>query len=139
VVVASPHHDAASGSTVRTLAVRGPGVARRGREHRRAHPCAQHLRGEEKLREAPELEAKTLFEALLERRPDRYQEGHLRTLQRHVKQSATHHHRLSSTCSARDVATSLDNVHQGRRRAPAVRASLRLFPATTRGAVAAGP
>ncbi len=41
---------------------------------------------EEQLRSAPELEAKTLFEVLLERHPDRYQEGQLRTLQRRVKQ-----------------------------------------------------
>jgi hypothetical protein len=41
---------------------------------------------EQLLRDAPELEAKTLFEALLERHPDRYQEGQLRTLQRHIKQ-----------------------------------------------------
>lgn len=41
---------------------------------------------EERLREAPELEAKTLFEVLLERFPNRYQEGQLRTLQRRVKQ-----------------------------------------------------
>jgi len=32
------------------------------------------------------LEAKTLFEVLLEQHPDRYQEGQLRTLQRRVKQ-----------------------------------------------------
>ena len=37
------------------------------------------------LSTTPELEAKTLFEALQERRPGRYQEGQLRTLQRHVK------------------------------------------------------
>lgn len=40
----------------------------------------------EKLKEMPELEAKTLFEELLEREPGRYQEGQLRTLQRRVKQ-----------------------------------------------------
>lgn len=38
------------------------------------------------LRTTPELEAKTLFEALQERRPGCYQDGQLRTLQRHVKQ-----------------------------------------------------
>ena len=37
------------------------------------------------LSTTPELEAKTVFEALQERRPERYQEGQLRTLQRHVK------------------------------------------------------
>jgi hypothetical protein len=41
---------------------------------------------EERLRDAPGLEAKALFEDLCERRPDRYQEGQLRTLQRRVKQ-----------------------------------------------------
>lgn len=40
---------------------------------------------EEKLRAAPELEAKTVFGALQERRPGRYQDGQLRTLQRRVK------------------------------------------------------
>jgi hypothetical protein len=40
---------------------------------------------EERLREAPELEAKTLFEALVEKYPERYQEGQLRTLQRRIK------------------------------------------------------
>lgn len=39
-----------------------------------------------RLEAAPELEAKTLFEDLLARKPDRYEEGQLRTLQRHVKQ-----------------------------------------------------
>ncbi len=40
----------------------------------------------ERLEDAPELEAKALFEDLCERRPERYQEGQLRTLQRRVKQ-----------------------------------------------------
>lgn len=40
----------------------------------------------EQLQNAPALEAKTLFEALQERRPGRYQDGQLRTLQRHIKQ-----------------------------------------------------
>ena len=39
-----------------------------------------------RLEAAPELEAKTLFEDLCERRPGRYQLGQLRTLQRRVKQ-----------------------------------------------------
>lgn len=39
----------------------------------------------EKLEHAPELEAKTLFEHLLEVRPERYREGQLRTLQRRLK------------------------------------------------------
>lgn len=37
------------------------------------------------LRTSPGLEAKTLFEALQERRPGKYTEGQLRTLQRHVR------------------------------------------------------
>jgi hypothetical protein len=37
------------------------------------------------LRESPALEAKTLFEVLVERCPGRYEEGQLRTLQRRVK------------------------------------------------------
>ena len=39
----------------------------------------------EKLEAAPELEAKTLFEHLVELRPGRYEEGQLRTLQRRLK------------------------------------------------------
>lgn len=39
---------------------------------------------EKMLREAPELEAKTLFDWLDERTPGKYQEGQLRTLQRRV-------------------------------------------------------
>jgi hypothetical protein len=39
---------------------------------------------EKMLQEAPELEAKTLFEWLNERTPGKYQEGQLRTLQRRV-------------------------------------------------------
>lgn len=38
----------------------------------------------EKLKDAPELEAKTLFEALLAEHPGRYEPGQLRTLQRRV-------------------------------------------------------
>ena len=38
-----------------------------------------------RLKEAPELEAKTLFEELLARAPDRYHLGQLRTFQRHVQ------------------------------------------------------
>ena len=40
---------------------------------------------EAKLVEAPGLEAKTLFGDLRERRPGVYRDGHLRTLQRHMK------------------------------------------------------
>jgi hypothetical protein len=39
-----------------------------------------------RLVDAPELEAKALFEDLMRRRPGRYQEGQLRTFQRRVKQ-----------------------------------------------------
>jgi transposase InsO family protein len=39
----------------------------------------------QRLRDAPELEAKALFEDLLERYPDRYHPGHLRTFQRRLK------------------------------------------------------
>jgi len=39
----------------------------------------------ERLRAAPELEAKALFEALLEKSPDRYHLGQLRTFQRKLK------------------------------------------------------
>lgn len=38
------------------------------------------------LEDAPELEAKTLFEWLCEQRPDRYDPGQLRTLQRRVRE-----------------------------------------------------
>ena len=38
------------------------------------------------LDDAPKLEAKTIFDELLERDPGRYQESQLRTLQRHIKQ-----------------------------------------------------
>ena len=38
------------------------------------------------LRETPELEAKTLFEHLVEKHPGRYEAGQLRTLQRRVSQ-----------------------------------------------------
>lgn len=39
-----------------------------------------------RLKEAPELDAKTLFEELLEQQPERYQSGQLRTLQRRVRE-----------------------------------------------------
>ena len=39
-----------------------------------------------RLAEAPELEAKTLFEELLAKAPERYQPGQLRTLQRRVRE-----------------------------------------------------
>src|SRR6266498_109624 len=37
------------------------------------------------LSESPALEAKTLFESLVAKYPERYEEGQLRTLQRRVK------------------------------------------------------
>lgn len=40
---------------------------------------------EERLRQAPELEAKTLFELLQDQHPARYEPGQLRTLQRRVR------------------------------------------------------
>ena len=43
------------------------------------------------LEQAPELEAKTLFEDLLRRRPGRYGEGQLRSFQRRVKQWRAEH------------------------------------------------
>jgi len=39
---------------------------------------------EKQLKNAPELEAKTLFEWLCEQHPEKYQEGQLRTFQRRV-------------------------------------------------------
>ena len=39
---------------------------------------------EQMLKQAPELQAKTIFDVLNERHPDRYEPGQLRTLQRHV-------------------------------------------------------
>lgn len=46
---------------------------------------------EKRLADAPELEARTLFEDLCQRRPDIYQEGQLRTFQRRVKDWRAHH------------------------------------------------
>ncbi len=52
----------------------------------RADPFAEDWpRLKELLREAPELEAKTLFEHLLAEHPGRYEPGQLRTLQRRVQ------------------------------------------------------
>jgi hypothetical protein len=45
----------------------------------------------ERLDSAPELEAKALFEHLVGKRPGRYQEGQLRTLQRRIKQWRAEH------------------------------------------------
>ena len=46
---------------------------------------------EAQLRQAPSLEAKILFEALQARRPGRYQDGQLRTLQRRLRQWRAEH------------------------------------------------
>jgi hypothetical protein len=46
---------------------------------------------EAQLADAPELEAKTIFVALMEKYPGRYEPGQLRTLQRHVKQWRASH------------------------------------------------
>jgi len=44
-----------------------------------------------RLEQAPELEAKVLFEDLVRRRPGQYVEGQLRTLQRHIKRWRAEH------------------------------------------------
>ncbi|MBP1627136.1 MAG: Transposase, partial [Holophagaceae bacterium] len=46
---------------------------------------------ERRLGDAPELEARILFEDLMRRRPGVYQEGQLRTFQRRVKEWRAHH------------------------------------------------
>lgn len=43
------------------------------------------------ITELPELEAKTIFDDLLEGHPDRYEPGQLRTLQRHLRQWRAEH------------------------------------------------
>jgi hypothetical protein len=58
---------------------------------------------ERMLQEAPELEAKTLFDWLCERGPEKYQEGQLRTLQRRV----SHWRVLNGS-----PLLTLDQVHQ---------------------------
>ena len=53
----------------------------------RSDPFSEHWpEVEQRLRNAPEFEAKTLFEDLLARYPGTYEEGQLRTFQRRVKQ-----------------------------------------------------
>jgi hypothetical protein len=53
----------------------------------RSDPFSEHWpEVERRLTEAPELEAKSLFEDLLAQHPDLYEEGQLRTFQRRVKQ-----------------------------------------------------
>jgi transposase InsO family protein len=52
----------------------------------REDPFSEHwAEVEAMLADAPGLEAKTLFEVLVEKHPDRYDEGQLRTLQRRVR------------------------------------------------------
>lgn len=64
----------------------------------REDPFEEHwLEVEAMLEAEPGLEAKTLFEALVERYPDRYEEGQLRTLQRRVR------HWRATTGPERDV------------------------------------
>ena len=58
---------------------------------------------EKKLEDAPELEAKTLFEWLCERDGTKYQEGQLRTLQRHIS---------NWRVLNRPQLLSLDQIHQ---------------------------
>jgi len=58
---------------------------------------------EKRLQEAPELEAKTLFEWLNEQEGTKYQEGQLRTLQRHIS---------NWRVMNRSQVLSLDQVHQ---------------------------
>jgi hypothetical protein len=57
---------------------------------------------ERMLEEAPELEAKTIFEWLQEQKPGRYQEGQLRTFQRRVS---------NWRALKREQVLSLDQVH----------------------------
>jgi hypothetical protein len=58
----------------------------------REDPFAEHWgEVEAMLEKTPELEAKTLFEALVERHPGRYEEGQLRTLQRRVREWRAEH------------------------------------------------
>lgn len=64
-----------------------PSQLRKPRTHRtRENPFAGDWRWvEEQIREDPALQVKTLFALLCEAFPGRYQEGQLRTLQRHVQ------------------------------------------------------
>src|SRR5690606_30669242 len=58
----------------------------------RENPFAQDWSEiEAMLASSPELEAKTIFEVLVERHPDRYEPGQLRTLQRHIKRWRAQH------------------------------------------------
>jgi hypothetical protein len=75
--------------TARKYATAGtlPSAMIKPRDRRtREDPFAEHWpEVEALLRETPALEAKTLFEVLVEKYPGRYEQGQLRTLQRRVK------------------------------------------------------
>ena len=75
--------------TARKYVVAGklPSELKQSRDWRtRSDPFEEHWPElEAKLRETPELEAKTLFALLQQEHPGRYEDGQLRTLQRHVK------------------------------------------------------
>ncbi|KPA18125.1 integrase [Candidatus Magnetomorum sp. HK-1] len=64
------------------------GLAPKNRKWRnRANPFNEHWPEiEQWLKISPELEAKFIFEQLCEKYPETYQEGQVRTLQRHIKQ-----------------------------------------------------
>jgi hypothetical protein len=82
-----------------------PSQLRQPRAHRtRPDPFAEDWGSvEAQLAQAPTLEAKALFEWLCDRHPGKYQEGQLRTFQRHVRQwRALHQERVAV----------LEQVHQ---------------------------
>lgn len=82
-----------------------PSELKQPRKHRtRPDPfVADWAEVEKRLEEAPELEAKALFEWLCERDGTKYQEGQLRTFQRHISNwRALNHSQMLS----------LDQVHQ---------------------------
>jgi hypothetical protein len=54
---------------------------------------------ERMLRDTPDLQAKTIFDVLIERHPSRYQAGQVRTLQRHIRRW----HALQGDDRTRDV------------------------------------
>ena len=82
-----------------------PSELKQPRKHRtRLDPFgADWAEVEKKLEEAPELEAKALFEWLCERDGTKYQEGQLRTFQRHIS---------NWRALNRSQILSLDQVHQ---------------------------
>jgi hypothetical protein len=70
-----------------------PSACKRDREHRtRIDPFANHWPEVSKmLDDAPELQAKTILYYLIEKYPDAYDEGHLRTLQRRLQDHRASH------------------------------------------------